>query len=560
MKNKKLFTLILTSYIGLNFITNAQTPNWQWAKSAGGNGYDNAGSIATDANGNLLVTGSFNSSSITFGSTTLTNADTSGNTADIFLVKYDALGNVQWAKSAGGTYNDKAWGIATDASGNVLVTGGFDSPAITFGSITLSNTAITGDTTDIFLVKYDASGNLIWGKANGGINADESFAIATDANGNVLVTGRFLSPSITFGSTTLTSAGYISIFIVKYDVAGNVLWAKSAGATDPSKNYGITTDIGGNVFVTGHFVSSSITFGSTTLTNTDITGATSDIYIVKYDALGNVLWAKSAGGINADYGNSISTDASGNVLVTGDFNSPVITFGSDTLTNVGFADIFIVKYDPAGNVLWAKSAGGTNPDYSNGISTDGSGNVFITGEFQSSSITFGSTTLINTDITANTEDVLVAKYDASGNVLWAKSAAGTSMDFGFGITTDASGNALVTGSFRSPAITFGTTVLTNVNVGYLDIFVAKLSGFTGISEETISSKAVDIFPNPSNGPFNISSSTLIDEIEITNMLGQNIYLSKPKEKNVMMQLDIAGVYFVKVTNGEKQFTQKIIIQ
>ena len=131
------------------------------------------------------------------------------------------------------------------------------------------------------------------------------------------------------------------IFVVKYDANGNVLWAKSAGGTSHDIAYGISTDAGGNVLLTGDFYSPSISFGTTTLTSAS-PGA-SDVFVVKYDANGNVLWAKSAGGIFTDIGYDISTDASGNVLVTGYFNSPSISFGTTTLTNAGGADVFVVK-------------------------------------------------------------------------------------------------------------------------------------------------------------------------------------------------------------------------
>ena len=203
---------------------------------------------------------------------------------------------------------------------------------------------------------YAQAPDWAWAKSAGGNNTNVEQRIATDANGNVLVTGVFNSPTITFGTVTLTTG---SFFIVKYDASGNVLWAKSAGEQSQCYSRSIATDANGNVLVIGHFTSPTITFGTTTLINTN---AFSDIFIVKYDANGNVLWAKSASGKTQDTGIGITTDANGNILVTGGFTSSTITFGITTLSNadtsLGGADIFIVKYDTNGNVLWAKSAGG----------------------------------------------------------------------------------------------------------------------------------------------------------------------------------------------------------
>ena len=141
----------------------------------------------------------------------------------------------------------------------------------------------------------------------------------------------------------------------------------------------------------GYF-KNTINIGTNILNNTGI----SDIFIAKYDSSGNSIWAKGEGGNNYDYGKSISTDSQGNLVMTGSFKSPTITFGTTVLTNTGINDIFIVKYDTSGNVLWAKGVGGSAAVQS--VCTGVSGNVFMTGFFNSPSITFGTTTLYNVGI------------------------------------------------------------------------------------------------------------------------------------------------------------------
>ncbi len=382
--------------------------------------------------------------------------------------------NCLWATSAGGTNTDEGWGTTTDAIGNVFVTGYFKSDTINLGATTLTNSDNTGNTYDVFLAKYDAAGNVLWAKRAGGTGGDYGRSVATDASGNIYVTGYFNSPSIAFGATTLTNASnYTDIFIAKYDAAGNVLWAKSAGGTASDIGYSVTTDASGNVFVTGSFKSPSINFGATTLTNAENTGNSYDIFIAKYDAIGTVLWATSAGGTNTDEAWGIATDASGNIYVSGYFKSTTITTVSTTLTNAdssGSADIFIAKYDAAGTMLWAKREGGADYDWGHSVSTDASGNVYITGEFISSTITFGTITLTNAT-SSNFPDMFIAKYDASGTVLWAERAGGTDVDYGYSVATDTSGNVYITGGFNSATITFGTTTLTNAGNG--DIFITK---------------------------------------------------------------------------------------
>ncbi len=495
-------------------------------------------SVTSDASGNIIVTGSYITSSITFGSTTLTNA----GSEDIFIVKYDGSGNVLWAKSVGGNNSDISSSITADVSGNIIVTGDFQSPSITFGTTTLTN-AGSGN---IFIVKYDGSGNVLWAKREGGTEDDYGSSVATDASGNIIVTGAFRSSSITFGTTTLTNSSALThdIFIVKYDGNGNVLWAKSTGGIQNDYGNSVVADASGNIIVTGEFYSSSFTFGTTTLTN----AGNIDIFTVKYGSSGNVLWAKGAGGTGIEESASVTRDAIGNIIVTGRFNSSTITFGTTTLTSAGSYDIFIVKYDSTGNVLWAKSEGGTSMEYGYSLTSDANGNIIVTGDFYSPSISFGTTTLTNSS--ANHDDVFIVKYDGNGNILWANGAGGSSYDFGYCVDTDVNGDIIVTGMFSGPSISFGSTTLTNANM-----FVVKLNGTTG-REENVRAEGSNIFPNPTTGKFAVAGGNT--EIEIYNAHGEKIIHSISNSLiDISAQPD--GIYFVNVTEGEKQYNQKIVL-
>lgn len=454
---KNVITILVAFLLCENGFVLAQ--DYLWAKSVGGPSVDGASSVSTDARGSVYMTGNFTSPILNFGSYSLTKAGITGNSDDIFISKYDAAGNLLWAKTVSGIGIDNGKSVSTDASGNVYITGFFRSPDIAFDSTTLTNSRFGTD--DIFIAKYDSAGNVLWAKAIGGTSEDRGQCVSTDPYGNVYITGYFTSPTITFGSTNLTNAGSIDIFLTKYDSAGNVLWAKSVGGPNSDNSQGVSTDASGNVYITGSFHSRTITFDSTTLTN-------AGIFIAKYDSSGNMLWAKSsAAGNNTDIGQSISTDTRGNVYITGYFASPTITFSSTTLTNKGNMDIFIAKYDRSGNMLWAKSAGGPNYDYGNCISTDTSGNVYITGSFHSRAINFGPTTLTN----AGSNDIFIVKYDTNGNVLWAKSTGGTESEGGSSVSTNKCGNVIMSGSFGSANINISSTTLTNA--GLSDIFIVK---------------------------------------------------------------------------------------
>lgn len=530
----------------------AQAPDWAWAKGAGGtNSDDRSQSITTDAFGNVYITGYFTVSTITFGALTLNNTDNTdntGSTADFFIVKYDAFGNVLWANNVGGAFDDYGLSITTDLTGNVFVAGHYGSASITFGAFTLTNAGGY----DIFIVKYDALGNVIWATGAEGIAWDLCDGLATDTSGNLYVTG-FYDVSITFGTFLLTNFGstnFHDIFIVKFDPSGNVIWAKSIGGNLNDCGHSITTDTPGNVYVTGYFESDFITFGTTTLVNE----GSLDMFVVKYDASGNVLWANAAGGTELEDSHDITVDTSGNVSVIGRYASAHVTFGTNTLTNSNSGgynqDVFIVQYNALGNVIWANNAGETNMDDGLGIASDASGNVYITGAFAPPNISFGPLLLNN----VGNVDIFVVKYDNSGNVVWAKATGGTGADFGEGITIDAMYNIYLTGWFNSPFISFGTTTLTNPAFnGSKDIFVAKLDATTvGIEEKNAifllpEGSNLWLYPNPSTGLFTFNHSNKINTVEVYNILGE-LVLSQGNAKQINLQSYPTGIYVARI-NG-----------
>ncbi len=361
------------------------------------------------------------------------------------------VGNFLWAEQAGGTGFDKGTSIAADVFGNTIITGYFQGTAA-FGSDNLNSSGFK----DIFISKIDNSGNILWARQAGGINEDEGHGIATDSLGNITVTGFFFD-SATFGDTTLISNGSYDIFIARYDSDGNVVWARQAGGTSLDRGFSTAMDGSGNCFATGYFSGTAI-FGDTSLTS----DGQDDIFIVKYDNQGDFIWAVKAGGQFFDQGYGIATDKFGNAIVTGKFSSQA-TFGDTTISSSRLFNTFISKYDPQGNLLWVRKAGGRD-DFGYGIATDRLGNSLVTGYFQESG-DFSGIGLTS----AGSGDVFIAKYDPEGGIIWAIKAGSQDLDQGFCIATDSAGSAVVSGFFVGSA-TFGDTIL---NSSAKDIFVAK---------------------------------------------------------------------------------------
>lgn len=367
--------------------------NCLWAKTIGGVADEFGSAIDVDNNGNVFVTGYFESASVTVGSQTLT----SYGDRDIFIVKLNTSGDFLWAKGAGGNYEDEAYGVSCDGSGNAYITGYYWSNSVNFGSSSITS---AGDV-DAFLAKYNSDGTLAWAKTVGGDGDDRGTALVSDNDGNVFITGGYESASLNFGAATLTNGETYKkyMYVAKYNTSGTNLWAKSASSVG-ARTYGtgISLDQSGNCYIGGVFDGTTANFGTHTITNNKPGG--SNAFIAKYNSSGVDQWASNA--VSGPEGNQtycITTDNAGNSFISGWFTSPTVTFGGIVLSSSAYGDnIFLVKYNTNGQVTnaYAFKGSGMSGGYGNGICSDNNGNAYLTGYFEGTNMTFGSTTLTNT--------------------------------------------------------------------------------------------------------------------------------------------------------------------
>ncbi|MFH0865932.1 MAG: hypothetical protein V1904_07040 [Bacteroidota bacterium] len=379
---------------------------------------------------------------------------------DIFLVCYDTYGNVVWAKCFGSTENDYSSYMAVDNSVNIYMIGYFGSDTIFFGSEML----ISEGYDDIFLVKILSDGSVVWGKSFGGSDYDWGLGIACDNDDNVYITGLFDSDTLSFNSDTFYNAGSDDVFVAKLDNSGNVIWAKSAGSSQADVGTRLKTNTVGEVFLSGYFRSSYIVLGSDTLYNS----GGSDPFIAKLNSSGNFLWANSLKGNDNDFIRGLAVSDADEIFMDGSFFSDTLSIGTALLANHGGNDVFLTKFDATGNMLWAKSTGGTDWDLAMGIALDTFDNVYICGHFRSPSIVFGTTTLTN----SGASNIFLVKYGINGNPEWAKKAGGTYSDAASDIATDVMGNIYLTGDYSSGTIAFGSSTLDNS--GFSDVYLAKM--------------------------------------------------------------------------------------
>lgn len=518
--------------------------NYQWAVGEGGILEDKALGITTDDLGNVYVTGFFKSTAA-FGSTTFTSA----GVADIFLAKYDSAGNLLWAKQFGGISNDIGYDVATDASGNCYLTGSFRQTA-TFGSIILQSTGSDGNY-DAFLLKTDAQGNVLWAKKGGGADWDEARGLALTGN-QIYITGLFTGPA-TFGSFTVEDNDGQDVYVACYTTDGNINWVSTGGGPNSDLGLGLASDAQGNAFITGYFQGQA-TFGNEVISNAS--SIYLDAFTVKISASGTFLWARSGGvASDDDVGRAVTTDSSGNVYIAGDLRGSG-QFDGINYTSAGIADIFVVKYDTAGNIQYLTQAGNQGGDYAYGIAA-ANNNIYITGSFNGI-VPFGDTVLTSAgSFGPISNDIFFASMDANtGNFTKALRAGGNGDDEGNAIAADFAGNLYQAGDFEHNNSSFTPFVLqTN---GVHDIFVARINqaalGTYNVSEKP----KFFMYPNPVVDLCQI----MLTGNESNDHLNIDIYSctfqllkSMNTHDNPLISLDVsdfaAGIYYVHFVDEEK---------
>ena len=366
-----------------------------WAEGEGGTSGDEAWGVAALADGGALVTGLFRGSA--------TFADGQPNKAtlvslghsDAFVAKYAVDGTLTWVKGVFGTSYEWGRSIAALADGGALVTGTIRE-TVTFGEGEANKTVLTAvKGQDMFIARYDADGGLVWAKRVGGNNNDRGGGVAALPDGSALVTGQFAIRAV-FGQgeareTTLQSTG-TDVFLAKYEANGSLAWARATQGTGYHYGHNVVALPDGGALLTGHFLTTMVFVDEEGEETTLESAGGFDMFVARYDAEGEVLWATRIGGSGAEMSPDIAALPNGGALVTGQFQGRA-TFGpgdpgETVLTSAGEEDIFVAEYDADGRLLRASRTGGVSADIGSEVAVLPDGGVLVAGSF-SDTVAFG---------------------------------------------------------------------------------------------------------------------------------------------------------------------------
>jgi len=468
-------------------VTNKNDKNVNWVKGFGGTGDDIPVDMTIDSSGNVYVAGYFQTD-INLGADILGREVILTNNEDnkLYLIKYNQLGGLIWAKSLGVLDTQTVAGLAVDSDDNLYLVGSFESSIILGRDFTNNDVILTnqGNYRDGFIAKYSSDGFVIKSiKINSGDTGDidvKNIRIDTSSN-DLYLYGRF-DNTASFGTNvdslpvTLSGATGNDVFVAKY-INDRISWAITFKATTSIETTAFQIDNLNNIIIVGNYAG-QLQYNTSQTNNSN---GDNDIFIIKYDSDGDFSWFKSIGSSNGDNTGGVSIDSQNNIYITGQFNGTV-NFGTDinndtiTKTNTN-TNMFVAKYSSNGILSFVKTVNNTtnNTSMGNDIILDSNNNFYVTGQYEGN-VQFGLD--INGSIVSETvighSDIFIVKYASSGIVDWIKTFGSSYGDNGLLLSIDDTNNLFVSGVFDGTQIQFDD-IYTITNTGQVDTYLIKLS-------------------------------------------------------------------------------------
>ncbi|KQS94294.1 T9SS type A sorting domain-containing protein [Chryseobacterium sp. Leaf394] len=499
------------------FAAKSQAPNIQWKKAFGGSLNDVAYSVAQTSDGGYIIAGTTNS--------TQGNITVSHGNDDLWIVKTDGSGNLQWQKSFGGTGSEQARSVITTADGGYIVAG--------FTSSNNGHVTYNQGSNDYWVIKLDSTGNLQWQKTYGGGGNDMANSICQTSDGGYIIAGFSNSSS---GDIT-NPKGNNDYWIVKTDALGNLVWQKSLGGDNHDKATEIKQTKDGGYIVAGDSTSSigdpsTPTFGF------------SDFWIVKISTTGNIIWEKRYGGSQNDFAHSVKPTTDDGFIVAG----YTFSVNGHISGSIGPSDAWLLKLDQSGNLQWEKSLGGQTYDAARSVIQTSDGGYLIAGDSASTNgIPSGNN---------GTIDFYVVKLSSTGNVMWHKCLGGDNTDFGMQIIQTSDGGAVIVGETN----TFNNGQVTG-SFGGKDFWVVKLESVLS-TEETPAKNKISVYPNPTKDFIHIENLPNNSTVTMTDISGRKIFSENYSDAKISVEVSQyqKGIYILQAEHeGKEILTHKIIV-
>ncbi|WP_333600404.1 T9SS type A sorting domain-containing protein [Flavobacterium sp.] len=506
MNKLYLLSLFLLFSVGR---LHAQAPSVVWEKVLGGTALDIATAIQQTTDGGYVF--------VAFTKSVDGDVTQNHGNTDLWVVKLDDLGNIQWQKTFGGSDGEYVRGIQQTFDGGYVVV-----------ATTLSNDGdltFNHGQTDYWVLKLTAAGNMDWQKTYGGIGVDDAYDIKQTADGGYVVVGNSYSSS--FNSDVTNPIGGSDVWLVKLDGNGNIEWQKSYG--------GEGDDVGMRVSQTsdGGYV-----IGGYTFSNIGAEGGqgTNDFYVVKVTALGTMEWQNVIGGSGNEYGFNAIQLNDGSYMVGG-----YTTSTDNGIMNHGVQDGLIAKLDPFGVLQWQKTLGGSDYDEIENIEKTADNKIIVSGLTHS----------YDGDVTDyhGNQDAWVVAVDTDGVILWQKTYGSTDGEDIEHLKQTTDGGFIMAGAKFPP---YGNSSTTNC-------WVVKLNSGQ-LSTNTFDTAAIKVYPNPvkETFTFSVDPSVLIKSVHIYTLLGQLVQTNE----NIMSTINVSqlksGSYLLKAESDKGVFTAKFI--
>ena len=481
----KQFIFIVFLFISA-FSVYSQQPVFEWVNQCGNppNTTDTKTVLASAPAGQFYLAGEFLDTTQFGGKMLISTGGT-----DIFLAKYTPDGNPVWADKIGAADYDYVQKVIADPSGNVIMAGYF------YGDTQIGPDHYSSyGSQDIFIAKFSPEGAFLWSSRAGGESADYITGLAIDADKNLVISGYYYD-AIVFGDTTLVSSGSSDIFLAKFNADGNLLWAISAGGSSSDQSRSVSCDQEGNILLSGSFYY-DVTLGDTTLSTINPVGA----FIARYFPDGRLDRAFQIDGTYLSTENYVVTDQEGGIYITGNF-SESINFGDLVFEAGEFnQDIYLAKFNSSFNLLWARHAFSEASDQVIGLVTGPDDNVYLTGHYLDT-IQFEQLSLPYT-LCCGSREIFIVDYNSGGDVIWGQQISGARASIQ-AMAMDSQDKLLLSGLF-SEDVTFGALKLSNFD-GFHNYISRLETGVFAKIGQRLNVQNPLVYPNPAKDVIHITN-------------------------------------------------------